>query len=309
MLTEPETATAKKLVSDLAALSDKIESKNGRNDDNFWSRVTNSVQTINDDIANRRIRVADLDVRLAKAWENIKPFIFGLQSGSKEEPLLLFVWDEARSLVKAGIDGKVGTQESDTSKFRLLRRALSRIDYLNSTDPIRLFTLVTDTTSRIANFQPPLRLLDVSIDPDEVSTAKRLLHFGRSAWFSMCESRTHAAREFVALAVSKLTQTNTFEVTKRFHTKPLNETVKLTILALVGSRLAVQTGSYTTLIQELVASHMMVLLKVDSESEQLEAHCPSEPILHLCSSSHISFSLQSSSTKVSHLDSRRDMNE
>jgi hypothetical protein len=53
----------------------------------------------------------------------------------------------------------------------------------------------------------------------------------------------------------------------------------LKMLALMGPRLSLQSGSYGTQAGELVASHLMILFKVSKDHKRLESYYPSEPIL------------------------------
>ena len=93
----------------------------------------------------------DPDSIFASAWRNIEKDLS--QLSADEKPLLLFVWDEARSLVEAGINGKK-KPESSISKFELLRETLLSIGSLHQISeksPVRLFTIFTDTKSKIKN--------------------------------------------------------------------------------------------------------------------------------------------------------------
>ena len=72
-------------------------------------------------------------------------------------PLLLIMWDEARTLVRRGMNRKGNDNNNEfditpntVTRFRILRRALAAI----GGHDVRMFTIVTDTSSRIANFQP-----------------------------------------------------------------------------------------------------------------------------------------------------------
>ena len=51
------------------------------------------------------------------------------------------------------------------------------------------------------------------------------------------------------------------------------------MLACLGPRIALQTGSFVTIARELIASYMMTLLRVGTDHDQLEGCYPSEPIL------------------------------
>jgi hypothetical protein len=55
------------------------------------------------------------------------------------------------------------------------------------------------------------------------------------------------------------------------------------MLAVLGCILAIQTGSYVSLMQELVASHMMVQLRI-IRHKQINGVYPSEPMLAVASS-------------------------
>ena len=86
-------------------------------------------------------------------------------------------------------------------------------------------------------------------------------------------------KKLVALAEAKLTRRDADSLRRLFQSDPLDEGSRLIMLALLGSRLALQTGSFTALLPEMVSSHLMVLMRVSSDREHLEAFYPSEPIL------------------------------
>ena len=276
----------------------------------IWEKAINSIKTDAEDI--------DIKQALAEEWELTSQYLAQHSTDRNKKPLFLIVWDEARALVEAGIDGKTRRQESSISKFRLLRRALGSIEKINSKSPIRIFTLFTDTTSRIANFQPTLRSssytnrrlsefgdhrlfdpivimptwdyhakygLKTTIDPEKVAQKKRLIQFGRSAWHSLWKESAISSNLLVEIAVKKLTLTTSDEdLSAKFDlASPLDESTRLAMLAVLGCRLAIQTGSYVSLVQELVASHMMVLLRITGH-EQIEGIYPSEPMLAVASS-------------------------
>jgi hypothetical protein len=249
----------------------------------------------------------DLKVLLLKNWKNLTPILKHLNMlGEEPVPLLLFVFDEARPLVKMGLGEKPLKNEGEVSRFRILRRAIRQVGI--SKEPIGIFTVFTDTTSKISNFQAPLLSrktspaqqgndlfapivvlptfdyhanyrLQVTDDPMEVARPERLFCFGRAAWFSMLESGT-PYKKLVALAGAKLTRRDADSLRKLFQSDPLDDETRLVMLALMGTRLALQTGS----LPEMVSSHMMVLMRVSDDHEQLEAFYPSEPILANASS-------------------------
>ena len=87
------------------------------------------------------------------------------------------------------------------------------------------------------------------------------------------------AVNFIPLAMSKLFRSETLTNLNAVFKSEINEHVKLKMLACLGPRLAFQTGSYVTATKELIASHMMTLLRVGRDHDQLEAVFASEPIL------------------------------
>jgi hypothetical protein len=147
-----------------------------------------------------------------------------------------------------------------------------------------LFTIFTDTTSRLDDFYfkpvgkkdplikafPPIvniaRLdyhanyhLDTSIDKDEVAQAERLLHFGRAVWLGY--SRNGASiDDLVHLAGYKTTLHTVDDVRTLFDEQGPKDTSKVhpALVAVVASRLALHIGPYVTLVHDLVASHMMI---------------------------------------------------
>jgi len=87
------------------------------------------------------------------------------------------------------------------------------------------------------------------------------------------------AVNFIPLAMSKLFRSETLTTLSTVFKSDVNEPVKLKMLACLGPRLAIQTGSYVTATRELITSHMMTLLRVGRDHDQLEAYFASEPIL------------------------------
>ena len=205
--------------------------------------------------------------------------------------------------MKVGVGGKPIQNEEEVSRFRILRRAIRQIGISN--EPIRIFTLFTDTTSKISNFQPSIAphsfrkalraergndifppivivptfdyhvnyRLQITDDPLEVARPKKLFSFERTAWLSMLESGT-PYEKLVALAEAKLTRRDPDSLRKLFQSDPLEEESRLVMLVLMGTRLALQTGSFTALLPEMVSSHLMVLMRVSDDRKQLEAFYP-----------------------------------
>jgi hypothetical protein len=178
---------------------------------------------------------------------------------------------------------------------------------------IRIFSILTDTSSRLTNFQPkndepssrveivgprggemfaPLVImptidlaandLPVTCDPSEVQKASRLMLFGRVAWSVMLKSRS--ANRMLRLAISKLMGVDPRNLDTALYaaastTKHRDQDFDRKFLACLGPRLALQIGSCTQDARELVASHMMYLEHVGDDHVQLFTRYLSEPIL------------------------------
>ena len=130
--------------------------------------------------------------------------------------------------------------------------------------------------------------LKITIDPEKVAQTERLIQFGRSAWYSLWSNNESAISSnlLLKIAVKKLMLT-TFDkdlLSAKFDSSlSLDERTRLAMLAVLSCRLAIQTGSYVSLVQELVASHMMILLRI-IRREQVEGIYLSEPMLVVASS-------------------------
>jgi hypothetical protein len=74
-------------------------------------------------------------------------------------------------------------------------------------------------------------------------------------------NRAVRAVDLLSLAQNKLFRCDLGALEAIFAAPSTNDT-KHKILTILGPRLSIQTGSFTTTARELVASHMMVLLKV-----------------------------------------------
>jgi hypothetical protein len=207
------------------------------------------------------------------------------------------------------------------SNFRAFRRALR---YLSTETSFshdeslkgHIFALVTDTSSRIANFQPPVwnddsaRLPDLpkagflqfppiytfsSIDvyartfnvtclsdPKEVAKTERLVKFGRAGWYSIFY---HAPRVLKDKSVKPDTDLHRLAKVKLLG--PAGDSGSwsgsrkglLRDFACLAPRLAVTIGPYNIEAAEAIASHLAVLVGTDNDRHCLKCMYPSEPIL------------------------------
>ena len=302
----------------------------------FWERVTSEAREGRTDSYYSESQKDTLKRLIAEAWDELSPYLNALVSPDSHtslnidlgksvpsrnsdqlKPLLLVVWDEVRSIVDTGLNGEKVNHRAVT-KFRINRRVTHQIGsrWAKGRNPIRLFTLVTDTASRIINFQPskviesdsarlagdlaegpahfnPIYILPtfdyqaekiITLELENVDDPQRLITFGRSAWNLTAQARAALPKQphdptfssVVDLASLKLLRSK--DAGEVFDPKRTDDLL-LKMLALMGPRLSLQSGSYGTHAGELVASHLMILFKVSQDHKRLESYYPSEPIL------------------------------
>jgi hypothetical protein len=201
-------------------------------------------------------------------------------------------------------------KKSRASKKRRVTTARSRENIVNDYIP-RIFALLTDTSARLTNFQPPawedrsLRLLQLpalgrvqfepiftftSIDAhsmysnelctaniNSVAKSMRLLKFGRAGWYSMRDLETDP----VSLAIVKLVG-GTQQWSKFFETlpeEPISAKNHLVLLAVLAPRLALNAGPCVREASEIIASHLAILMRTDDDRHFLKSAYASEPIL------------------------------
>ena len=206
------------------------------------------------------------------------------------------------------------------SNFRALRRALhllmqSRVSHESLNFPVpRIFGLMTDTSSRLTNFQPALwednslkinqlppmgsaqfdpiftftsidvhsRMANNPIcvsDVDEVAHIDRLLKFGRPGWWAIYHH--YPRKNMLELAAVKLTGTQhpSDILFSTQLTAAVDDNTKLRLLAVVSPRLAITSGPYTREAAETVASHLAIVVSADHHRHFLRTVYPSEPIV------------------------------
>jgi hypothetical protein len=237
----------------------------------------------------------------------------------RKDQAMFLVFDEAHDLTTTHLDGRTtGDPEcrSRVSRFRMLRRSLRRIGEHGGDDSkyderiLPLFSIMTDTTSRLTNFQPhndvnssrkeitkspgrkmfpPIIIMPTvdagardflaTCDPMEVQKPERLIAFGRIAWSVMNKGeKAMSIRKLRRLAISKLIRWDPGKLDSLYREYAEEKTAARKFLACLGPRLALQLGSFCHDTRELVASHMMCLEHV-GPAHQLLARYISEPIL------------------------------
>ena len=177
-----------------------------------------------------------------------------------------------------------------------------------------MFALMTDTSSRLTNFQPALwednslkinqlppmgsaqfdpiftfTSIDVHSrmsnkpmcisDVDEVAHVERLLKFGRPGWWAIYHH--YPRKNMLELAAVKLTGMQ-HPSDKLFGTQlgpAVDDKTKLRLLAVLAPRLAITAGPYTREAAETVASHLAIVVNADHHRHFLKTVYPSEPIV------------------------------
>lgn len=124
----------------------------------FWERVTSEAMEGRADSYYSESQKDMLKRLIAEAWDRLLPYLEALVSHdsftpshninpsksapprNSDKPLLLIVWDEARSLVDTGLSGEKANH-SEVTKFRVNRRVTHQIvgRRAKSSNPIRLF--------------------------------------------------------------------------------------------------------------------------------------------------------------------------
>ena len=206
------------------------------------------------------------------------------------------------------------------SNFRALRRALhlliqTWLSHVSLNHPVpRIFGIMTDTSSRLTNFQPALwednsmkinqlpsmgwaqfdpiftfTSIDVHSrvsnppmcvsDVDEVANINRLLKFGRPGWWAIYHH--YPGKNMLQFAATKLTAMQ-HPSGKLFGSQlnaAMNDKTKLRLLAVLAPRLAISAGPYTQEAAEIVASHLAIVVSADHYRHFLKTVYPSEPIV------------------------------
>jgi hypothetical protein len=157
----------------------------------------------------------------------------------------------------------------------------------NQFDPICVFTSI-DAHSQILKNNPAIS------DHQQVAKVERLLKFGRAGWYSIYSATINSAtsqkpiryndESILNIAQGKLLgglkQRGNLEVLMNN-----DESATSQWLALLACRLAITIGPFSREAEELVSSHLAILLRTDKERHFLKIYYPSEPILGEASAS------------------------
>jgi hypothetical protein len=138
-------------------------------------------------------------------------------------------------------------------------------------------------------------------DAIAVADPVRLIKFGRAGWYSLYEAHTKAnpffgikasLKEISVLAGNKLLcmpRDSIQELVEQVkQTGPrMSKRLSLQLLALLCVRLDIAVGPFTIEAGELVASHLAVLVRANTDQSFLKTAYPSEPILASASANHL----------------------
>jgi hypothetical protein len=334
--------------------------ENGDNDQlhTFWVQVTKKVEevlkTVGSGLESRAyLEGPEFEKYANDAYMSLReafsPYL--TEPAFIKKFTLLVMFDEAHTLCeKSAMDGKRiidGTaynelgerilKEADESVYpfsilRGVRRGLQLMlkARLPGKDLIRLFALFTDTTSRLADFQPAsandksLRVVGLnppgrlqfdpfytftSVDAHAIianenctsdifvaSNPERLLKFGRAAWYTLFTSKDKLKNELYyklpnltelagvkLLALDHGQQWTSLFANNRGHLTPA---MKIKLLALLGPRLDITAGPWTMEAEDLVASHLAVVVNTDHERQFIRVGYTSEPIVAQAAAHH-----------------------
>ena len=217
---------------------------------------------------------------------------------SLEEITVVFSWDEASALLHPDL------AFISLSRFHFLRRAIQTFP---RSEHCILFTVVTDTSSKISNFAPSMRLepsgrgrakgsklfepfwsiatLDVwpecfdYFSLGHLSDPEFYSIFGRPAFnaiFETCQNKTVARDYLFGILTQKLTFNLESDVTKAAAAKANFFNAAIAVLAV---RVALDVSSSSRLASNLMATHMRFSVGVSGDRESVFTFQAAEPFL------------------------------
>lgn len=228
----------------------------------------------------------------AAFWDTIihhDPICFDASKIGQDETLWI-AFDEARSLLETNSTGR--------SDFRLLRRALAAVSRKIG---FRIFAILADTKSSIANFTPSADVdPSLRLDPEGrnifhpyilISTHDALksalagfqddwsfVRCGRPLWSSLFPDPSTRSRDLMAYATRKLLKSRSED-----NAGVIMTTDKFAILATVICRTGVYLSPQSSTASELAANYMATLLLCDHAHEHFLVTYLSDPVLTIAS--------------------------
>ena len=157
--------------------------------------------------------------------------------------------------------------------------------------PFYTFTSI-DAHARILCDGPCLSDAELVADP------VRLIKFGRAGWYSMYRGRDNKNNQFYDIDKMTIVAGNKLLCMSGNSILDLHDQVQnagprlssalsLKLFALLAVRLDIAAGPFTIEAGELVASHLAVLIDVNTDRSFLKTAYPSEPILAATAAEHI----------------------
>ena len=268
------------------------------------------------------------------AMENFQKSI--AQFGVTEKYPLIFIFDEARTL--CDYDASDGSRVYDDyedyyeppgrlsprtiykdpnprrsfTHFHALRRSARYITVESEIKSPKIFVVLTDTASRVTNFQPtpwkdnsmrvpelpeggllqfPPIFVFASVDVysrvlnEELCTSnirnvamnERLLRFGRAGWYTIYNKSSEGDPTLMIRTLAKAKLLGRSDA--RFPTDTGSRGNLVQLLAVLGPRLALTIGPMSSEASQLIASHLAVLTQTDKNRHFLRTIYPSEPLL------------------------------
>jgi len=236
---------------------------------------------------NSKLTIKDFEGLQQKGYEYLMKLLNDLLPALPNAYFLLII-DEARGLLDA----------NEFTPFRVFQRALREIDSA-LTCTAKIFAVLADTYSRIANFTPPDNLdwsrrtteanltlhapfilvnnFDIFahtykiVDRQSLVSLKRVYHYSRPLWKSYIDSLT--LNEVSRFARIKLLggKDDTAEVVGA-----LGEEQRLAVLSM---RIPLGFASFGRFSEKLPASHMRLITGISSCRQLVFSEAPAEPIL------------------------------
>ena len=247
--------------------------------------------------------------RLAKACEMLRDSESEFRgepaaAGNRHELPVLFAFDEASAFVRH----KLNSSEETRNAFDYLRYALHFLpEYTKNARKIPFFGLFTDTMGSLANFSPTevrdpsLRFIRSnrlfepywalsnwnfsSDEPAEIvsvdAKAEHMANSGRALW--QATYRTCKKNSTPVEALSTLVRQYGCPKLIQDHPDAVKAPSHEQMLAVIGSRLALNFSATSKLSHELSRAYMAVCYGVEASRNMSVVGYPSEPVLALAS--------------------------
>ena len=222
----------------------------------------------------------------------------------KGSPTMVLILDEA--------SGLLSDQAGYISAFRIFRRAWAELAKELYLEGIKIFALLTDTTSRVANFSPstgrdssyrnllrkedqpePQRLLkpyfmvvnmDVFVEANHPTTLdqafdiKTIARKGRPVWHATVQSSPEdGISNAIDLAIRKVC--SGLEPDQLKENEKVRDSLFIIAVASLGMRVVLEVHSYGSLAETLSSSSMRFVTGISDSRDAVLTEYPSDPLL------------------------------